>query len=160
MDLTRRCDYACRILRAASRHEGECISIAQISEEEDVPYAFARTIQRELSSSGYVKCTRGAHGGLTLSVDPSEVSMKELLQSVQGPLSIAPCVETENFCEKSSWCAFCQVWAGADRLLDAYFSQLTLEDVLDGANPKKIVDQAIHGVATDILKNEDADARE
>lgn len=38
MDITRRCDYACRILRSAYECGDSYISIADVAEKEDVPY--------------------------------------------------------------------------------------------------------------------------
>lgn len=43
MDITRRCDYACRILRAAYRNGDERMSVAELAEREGIPYAFARS---------------------------------------------------------------------------------------------------------------------
>lgn len=133
MELTRRCDYACRILRSAYRHRDQYISIAQISKEEDVPYAFARTIQHDLATAGYVKTTRGARGGLCLAIDPAQVTLQELMVVLQGPLSISPCSADPAYCAKSAHCSFNKVWIAADRLLNALFSSLTLLDVLEGS---------------------------
>ena len=44
MDVTRRCDYACRILRAAYKSGDSYVSVSDIAEQEDIPYAFARSI--------------------------------------------------------------------------------------------------------------------
>ena len=44
MDVTRRCDYACRILRAAYKSGDSYVSVSDIAEQEDIPYAFARRI--------------------------------------------------------------------------------------------------------------------
>ena len=52
MDITRRCDYACRILRAAYRNGDERMSVAELAEREGIPYAFARSmISRSAASS-------------------------------------------------------------------------------------------------------------
>ena len=74
MDVTRRCDYACRILRAALQETARAVRIRcpEIAEEEDIPYAFARSIQHDLVKGGLIKTVRGAHGGLILNCDPAE----------------------------------------------------------------------------------------
>ena len=58
MDITRRCDYACRILRAAYRNGDERMSVAELAEREGIPYAFARSIQHDLTKCGFVNTTR------------------------------------------------------------------------------------------------------
>ena len=42
MSITRRCDYACRIIRAAYRSGDTYISIAEVAEQESIPYSFAQ----------------------------------------------------------------------------------------------------------------------
>ena len=65
MDITRRCDYACRILRAAYKSGDEYVSVSEIAEKEDIPYAFARSIQHDLVKAGLIRTVRGARGGLS-----------------------------------------------------------------------------------------------
>ena len=73
MDVTRRCDYACRILRAAYKSGEAYVSVSDIAEQEDIPYAFARSIQHDLVKGGLIKTVRGARGGLALNCDPAAV---------------------------------------------------------------------------------------
>ena len=54
MDVTRRCDYACRILRAAYKSGDSYVSVSDIAEQEDIPYAFARSIQHDLVKGGLI----------------------------------------------------------------------------------------------------------
>lgn len=129
VDITRRSDYACRILRAAYYAGGTHISVNDIAKEEDIPYAFARSIQHDLVKKGLVKAARGAHGGLILNCDPAEVTLLEVLEAVQGPVSIAVCAADPEFCAKSPECDYHQVWKGADQLLQGYFSTITLDDM-------------------------------
>lgn len=132
MEITRRCDYAIRIMRCAYRHQGNYVSIADVADEEGIPYAFARTIQHDLSMAGYIKTVRGAHGGLTLSVDPSTITLTDVLQKLQGNIYTAPCSEDPSVCDKSPTCTVNRVWVAADNILKTFFDSLTLKEVLDG----------------------------
>ncbi len=132
MELTRRCDYACCILRAAYRHRDSYVSIAEVSEEEDIPYAFARTIQHDLATAGYLKTVRGARGGLALAIDPSKVTVLDVLRVLQGPVAISPCSVDPDSCSKSDTCTFNKVWIAADKALNNLFSSITLEDAFKG----------------------------
>ena len=150
MELTRRCDYACRILRCSYRYGRNYVSIAQISEEEGVPYAFARSIQHDLAAAGFVETARGTHGGLRLAVDPSDVTLQDLLSALQGPVSVSPCTSDPDFCELSSSCAFHSVWQGADHLLNVYFSSLTLQDVFDGGLGCQLMQRAVESALAEL----------
>ena len=82
MDVTRRCDYACRILRAAYKSGEAYVSVSDIAEQEDIPYAFARSIQHDLVKGGLIKTVRGARGGLALNCDPAAVTLLEVLEAI------------------------------------------------------------------------------
>ena len=84
MDITRRCDYACRILRSAYECGDSYISIADVAEKEDVPYSFARSIQHDLVKAGFLKTIRGVRGGLTLDCDPHEVTLQEVIEALRS----------------------------------------------------------------------------
>lgn len=131
MDITRRSDYACRILRAAYKSKDAYTSVSKIAEEEDIPYAFARSIQHDLLQFGLIKTTRGANGGLALNCNPAEVNLFNILDAVQGPLSIAACVNDPDICDKQEECEYHQIWCGADNLLKNYFSSITLAEVFE-----------------------------
>ncbi len=143
MDITRRSDYALRILRAAYRARGEYRSVAQIAEEEGVPYAFARSIQHDLVASGLLETARGAKGGTALAVEPSQVSMFSVIEAVGGSLSMAPCGGVPSHCGKHDRCAFHGLWKGADSLIRDYFSRITLAEVLEEGSDNQVILEAL-----------------
>lgn len=143
MDVTRRCDYACRILRAAYKSGDAYVSVSDIAEDEDIPYAFARSIQHDLVKGGLIKTVRGAHGGLALNCDPAEVTLLEVLEAIQGPVSISLCVMDPDYCEKQGECAYNKLWQGADRLLNDYFGAITLKDLIEQGASHPVVDAAL-----------------
>ena len=113
MDITRRCDYACRILRAAYQSGEAYVSVSDIAEDEDIPYAFARSIQHDLVKGGLIKTVRGARGGLVLNCDPAEVTLLEVLEAVQGPVSVSLCAIDPDYCaEAGRQCAYNKRVAG------------------------------------------------
>lgn len=149
MELTRRCDYACRILRSAYRHKDTYVSIAEVAEEEDIPYAFARTIQHDLATVGYLKTVRGARGGLSLAIDPAKVTLLDVLHALQGPIAVSPCSVDPDTCIKSGACAFNRVWIAADNALNNLFGSLTLLGLFEGAADSRLLDDAVS--TTDVL---------
>lgn len=133
MNVTRRCDYACRILRAAYRNPDEYRSVAQIAEDEEIPYSFARSIQHDLVKGGLLKTVRGSHGGLALNCDPNAVTVLDLFEVLESPVNVAYCGADPESCNKQGDCSFHRVWQGADVLLASYFGSITLAQLLDPA---------------------------
>ncbi|OUO90849.1 Rrf2 family transcriptional regulator [Gordonibacter sp. An230] len=143
MDITRRCDYACRILRAAYRNGDSYVSVSDIAEVEDIPYAFARSIQHDLVKGGLIKTVRGARGGLALNCDPTKTTLLDVLEAVQGPVSVALCSVDPGFCAKQESCAYNKLWQGADALLNEYFSSITLKELIDQGASHPVVEAAM-----------------
>lgn len=143
MEVSRRCDYACRILRAAHKRDEGFVSIAEIAEEESIPYAFARSIQHDLNAAGFISTARGAHGGLALKCDPEKVTLFDIIVALQGSASISPCALDPLSCAKQPSCVFNRVWQGADKILFSYFSSITLSDLFEMGGEHPIVAQAM-----------------
>ena len=155
MDISRRCDYACRILRAAYNSDSSYCSVSEIAESESIPYSFARSIQHDLVKAGLIKTIRGAHGGIALNCDPAQVTLLDVLEALQGKVSIALCAADEGYCERQGDCGFNRVWQGADQLLREYFASFVLADVLT-AN----ADNADHSLFTRLRNDAESCERE
>lgn len=143
MDITRRCDYALRILEAAYLRGDQYVSVSDISEQEDIPYAFARSIQHDLVKGGLIKTVRGARGGLALDCDPAQITLLEVLEAVQGPVSVSLCAVDSEYCKRRGGCSYNKLWMGADNLLNAYFDSITLKDLMEQGARHPAIKQAI-----------------
>ncbi len=143
MDITRRCDYALRILEAAYRSKTSYVSVADISENEDIPYAFARSIQHDLVKGGLIKTVRGARGGLALDCDPAHITLLEVLEAVQGPVTVSLCAVEGECCKRQGGCSYNKLWMGADSLLNSYFDSITLQELMDEGGQLPAIKNAI-----------------
>lgn len=134
MEINRRSDYACRIIRAAYFAGDRYVSIAEVSETEDIPYAFARSIQHELVHAGLLKTVRGAKGGLTLACDPSTTTVYDVLSALDGEPHLSPCSSDPSFCEKCGECQYNRVWRKAEAIMQEYFGSITLDKLFAGGD--------------------------
>jgi len=135
MDISRRTDYAIRLVSALAESDGTPRSVRTVAEEYEVPYAFARSIQHDLSLAGIVKSTRGVHGGMVLAKDPSELTLHDIIESMQGVPSSAACTKEENWCSRESICPFHDVWVSLDEIVSDFLSSVSIRDILDGRKP-------------------------
>lgn len=129
MEISRKCDYACRIIRQAYKNKDSYISISSIADVEEIPYAFARAIQHDLVRAGFIETQRGVQGGLRLACDLKSVTMFDIVQAMKAFNGTSACSSNEDFCAQSKACIFHKVFAGADALLMDYFSSINLEDL-------------------------------
>ena len=132
MEISRKTDYALRMLAELVRNPGQVVSVRAASKNGGVPYSFARSIQHDLTLGRLITSTRGAHGGMRLAVDPKKTTLLDVVEAMQGPvfLTIEPFEGYEEEVETEPAEDFAEVWQGAQQLLVKYFSSVTLYDIV------------------------------
>ncbi len=132
MDITRKTDYALRMLSMLATNDGGLLSVRSAAEQNFIPYSFARSIQHSLVQAGIVESLRGVHGGMRLKIDPSKITVREVVEAVQGPFVMNDCCAEGADCPRMSFCQFHPVWFGVQSLVSDYLSSVTLADVVSG----------------------------
>ena len=130
MDISRKTDYALRML-AMLAEDPECLlSVRTAAEEVNVPYSFARSIQHGLVQAGIVESLRGVHGGMRLKVSPDDVTIRQVVEAVQGPMVMNDCTAPDGDCARMGACCYHPLWAGAQALMRDYLDSVSLGDIV------------------------------
>lgn len=132
MDISRKTDYALRMLSMLVKDEDSLLSVRTAAEEVGVPYSFARSIQHGLVQAGIVESLRGVHGGMRLKVDPAQITIREVVEAVQGPLVMNDCTSYDMNCSRQATCCYHPIWVGTQALVYSYLDSITLDDVVNG----------------------------
>ena len=74
---------------------------------------------------------RGVRGGMRLRLKPSEITIRQIVEAVQGPLVMNDCTAEEGMCPRMECCCYHPIWAGAQELLRDYLDSVTLDDVVN-----------------------------
>ncbi len=131
--------YGTRLMLNLAMHFGEkspARSLKEIAEEEDISLRYLEQIIIPLRDHRLVKSQRGAGGGYTLSRPPAAIKLSEVLQAVEGNCCLVECVEDENICERSSFCAAHEIWKEGTRVMKNYFDSISLQDMVKIAEKK------------------------
>lgn len=131
MEITRRTDYAIRLISALVEAHGEPLSVRSAAASYDVPYSFARSIQHDLVISGIVQSLRGASGGMVLNIDPGELTLLDIIEAVQGEVHVSICSRESGWCPRENTCQFHAVWIGADALMRSYLSSVSIKELVE-----------------------------
>jgi Rrf2 family protein len=130
VEISRRTDYGVRvILELATLPDGARASTQDIAERQQIPSPFLAKIISQLSLSGLVTTFRGAGGGVTLSRSPSEISLLQVIEALDGPIRLNRCLIQPEACPRNGSCPVHDVWsqaqAGITKLLGSTdFDQL------------------------------------
>lgn len=129
------------VLYLAEKDRNTVTPLSEISETQNIPEKFLAKIFQSLSKSGIVRSHRGVHGGFTLARDPKDISLKEVLETIQGPYHLMKCISDIKNCDNNghSFCALREVVMLAERKLVSVFEQYTLEDLVEWQRKKVAV---------------------
>ena len=132
--------YGTRLLLNLAARYGDgtpSVILKSISEEEEISIRYLEQIIIPLKLNKIVRSIRGAGGGYALSRPPSQIKLSDVLRILEGTCCLVECVDDETFCDRRSFCATHEVWKGATEILKNYFSNLTLQDLVEIQEKKK-----------------------
>jgi len=143
MQITKAGEYGVLGLIALSRRPlGEVVMIDILCDEECVPKSFLGKIFQNLSKSGLVGSARGSGGGFYLTRPACDITVLEILESIEGPIALQRCLEIDVGCEHSSGCALCGLLAEAQERMKEVFSGTSLATLAGRHLPNGLVQQA------------------
>ncbi len=122
------------VLYLAEKDSSLVTPLSEISEAQGIPEKFLAKIFQSLSKAGIVRSHRGVRGGFTLSKKANEITIKEILETIQGPYHLMKCVSSMSECDRSEkingYCALRELLVIAEKQLVDVFEGHTLADLL------------------------------
>jgi Rrf2 family iron-sulfur cluster assembly transcriptional regulator len=132
MAISTRGRYSLRILTMmASEPQGRTFTKHEIAEAEGISGAYVQQLMIALRAAGFVSSHRGKVGGFTLSRSADKITVAEALSATEGHVVLAPCLANES-CEREQDCPTRPLWRGATKLLDDFFSAVTIAQLVEG----------------------------
>jgi len=111
MQITRQADYAARaVLYLAALEADSRAATSTIAAEQGIPPSFLAKIISQLSVAGIVHTSRGARGGVSLSRDPENITLREVIEAIDGPILLNECVSSDHVCPYSDHCPIHDIW--------------------------------------------------
>ena len=144
MQITRAAEYAIRgVLYLCSQPEGSMCLLSEISEKQGIPPSFLSKIFQNLAKSGMVNSFRGTGGGFTLLKDPREITLLDVLEAIEGPISLNVCLTNGQPCDNQPTCPVHPIWRDAQRYLTDLLGHQSFADLvaasrkLEGQNARE-----------------------
>jgi Rrf2 family protein len=132
MQITRQADYAIRaVLYLSKLDPGQRASTSAVAKEQSIPPSFLAKIISQLSIAGLLHTSRGARGGVMLARDAGDITLLDVVEAIDGPITLNECVHDTADCALGSACVLREVWCLAQdelvsRLRGTNFSQIAL----------------------------------
>ena len=128
--LSKKADYALMAMKHLALHaDGASASARGIAEAYDIPVELMAKVLQRLARSGLVQSLQGTRGGYRLARQTAQISVADIIQAIDGPLTVTACsTEAEN-CGQYSKCSVRDpLWKIKDRIITA-LSDCTLEEI-------------------------------
>ena len=116
----------------AQHYNDGFIALKDISARQNISKKYLEQIIPFLSRSNLLNSNKGHMGGYQLAKQPSEITVREILESAEGTLSPVSCMDnTPNLCENSANCITLPIYEGLYKIITDYLDGITLQDVID-----------------------------
>lgn len=114
----------------AIHYSNEPVSIKSISERQNISEYYLEQLFSPLRKENLITSIRGAQGGYILSREPKLITVREILDVLEGPVEISTCVD-ENSCSNITNCATRLLWVKIKKSVDQVTESITLQDMLN-----------------------------
>ncbi len=141
--ITQKMKYALKALLVladeAARPAPEGLTIEEIARRAGTPKRFLEHILLELRNAGVIRSTRGRLGGYSLLKKPADVSIPDLLRTIDGPIAPLPCLSRSAYqrcedCADEASCRIRKVFAEVFWSYLVIIESLTLQDMLQAGS--------------------------
>jgi len=134
LQLTRGGEYAVRAMTYLARFpEGHVSALHEIGRAQDIPESFLAKILQSQVHAGLAVSRRGAHGGFALARPAAEITLRDVIEAVDGPIALNQCVLWPEDCERSGDCQMHKVWLSAQDQLMGVLGAVTLQSLAPAA---------------------------
>ncbi len=98
-----------------------------------IPQAFLQQILAALVQSDVLSARAGPEGGYALALPPERITLLQVVEGAEGPMTLASCILRGGDCDPGSPCVFHDHWLGAQEAFARRLADVTFGDLLTPA---------------------------
>ena len=139
MRISTRTRYGLRLMvNLAVNYSRGYAFLKNVAKTEGISEKYLSLIVIPLKTAGLLTTIRGVHGGYILSKHPSKISVKDVVEILEGDLNLVECSKDETYCKKSKNCVTQDIWAGLSEKMGDFLNSFNLEELADIQEKKSI----------------------
>ena len=131
MKLSTRGKYGLYAMHYLAKQEGKGPQPLQNIAQIGVPKQYLEQLLGNLRRAGLVNTVRGAKGGYEIAKAPSEITILNIIDAMEGPIELSECALDNNCCERANDCAARRVWIRATERINRELDAIKLSDMLE-----------------------------
>ena len=137
MRYTTKTEYGLNCLIFLAKGKNDIVNINEISQEENYSRTYIEKILQNLRAGEIIKSHKGKQGGYSLSRDPSDITLKDIIEALEGStfdVFCDPPTHKDIVCTHHGLCGVRPIWMKTKELLDHFFQSITLEMLVQEEN--------------------------
>lgn len=119
------------MLRIALIARQKPVSVSTIAEQESISQKYLEAILQGLKKAGLLKSSRGPEGGYQLSLPAEQISLRRIVEAIDGPVLTVGCVPDREVCDRADNCLTRGVWSELQERLNGFMEERTLAMLID-----------------------------
>lgn len=128
-----------RLMLDLAFHYGEGPQLLKdIARRQEISEKYLWQLINPLKVAKLIRSTRGSHGGYNLARRPSEITLKEIVEVLEGPICIVECVDNPSVCKQAQTCATRDIWSEASKRIMQLLESVTLENMMERQKVKLV----------------------
>jgi Rrf2 family protein len=132
MQLTRAADYAVRVMvQLAKSPMEQRVLLPELAAATDAPESFLSKVLQALSRAGLIDSKRGHSGGFQISSQGRRASMLDVIEAIDGPISLNLCLVSGKACHRMAHCPAHPVWERAQFAMRDVLSKAMIADMAE-----------------------------
>jgi Rrf2 family protein len=138
MIYSRSAEYAIRaFVYLAAAPPGKYAMVKQIAEESEIPAHFLAKILQQLARQGFLRSSKGPTGGFALRYPPSEITLLQIVESIDGLADYQRCIGGMQECNDQMRCGMHDSWKALRSRIIEYLEGTTVEDLASALDQKR-----------------------
>jgi len=114
------------------------VLVSDIASAEGLPESYLAKIFQDLAKVGIIRSHRGAKGGFSLARPAGEITLRQIIEAIEGPIALSRCLAPSEGCEHKPECAiYCALSKAQEQLLTV-LDGTTLQD-LASSQPASLI---------------------
>jgi Rrf2 family protein len=122
------------MLYMARQPLGQVCLVSQVAAAEELPESYLAKIFQDLARSRLLISHRGAKGGFSLVDDPQEINLLQIIEAVEGPIALAPCLDIREGCDRVDLCEIYDALDSAQAQMVSVLENTSLADLVAKPN--------------------------
>jgi len=127
--MSKQTDYGIVLLTHLASEPEASHSARELADVVHLPLPMVSKILKLLAREGLLVSHRGSSGGYRLARQPSQITVAEMINALEGPFAFMECIETPGTCRQEAFCRVRSNWYTINTTIVTALRGITLSDM-------------------------------